>query len=171
MRRRSQRPPFSPNAGSRRRRTIGEDDYFGVIDDLWRTYRAHDRIDVWFAPPGPQWVSDAFMQRIAAQAEAYDVGVQTHVTESLYEMLHGPLYYGKPTLHHLRDLGVLSPRFFDRPRRLADRAGDRRARRDRGGSLAQPELEPAAARRHRAAQRAARARRHRRPRHGWHDDQ
>ncbi len=90
---------------------IGEDDYFGVIDDLWRAYRAHDRIDVWFAPPGPQWVSDSFMQRIAAQAEAYDVGVQTHVTESLYEMLHGPLYYGKPTLHHLRDLGVLSPRF------------------------------------------------------------
>jgi cytosine/adenosine deaminase-related metal-dependent hydrolase len=90
---------------------IGEDDYFGVIDDLWRSYRAHERIDVWFAPPGPQWVSDAFMQRIADQAEAYDVGVQTHVAESLYEMLHGPRYYGKPTLHHLRDLGVLSPRY------------------------------------------------------------
>jgi cytosine/adenosine deaminase-related metal-dependent hydrolase len=90
---------------------MGEDDYFGVIDDLWQAYRAHDRIDVWFAPPGPQWVSDSFMQHIVQQAEAYDVGVQTHVTESLYEMLHGPLYYGKPTLHHLRDLGVLSPRF------------------------------------------------------------
>ncbi len=90
---------------------LDEDDYFGVIDDLWQTYRAHDRIDVWFAPPGPQWVSDAFMQRIAAQAETYDVGVQTHVTESLYEMLHGPRYYGKPTVHHLGDLGVLGPRF------------------------------------------------------------
>ena len=91
--------------------TIGEDDYFGVIDDLWQAYRAHDRIDIWFAPPGPQWVSDAFMQRIAQQAETYDVGVQTHVAESLYEKLHGPRYYGKPMLHHLHDLGVLSPRF------------------------------------------------------------
>ena len=90
---------------------IGEDDYFAVMDDLWRAYRAHDRIDVWFAPPGPQWVSDAFMQRIAQQAETYDVGVQTHVTESLYEMLHGPRYFGKPTLHHLHDLGVLGPRY------------------------------------------------------------
>lgn len=90
---------------------ISEDDYFGVIDELWQTYRAHERIDVWFAPPGPQWVSDAFMQRIAEQAEVYDVGVQTHVTESIYEMLHGPRYYGKPTLHHLRDLGVLSRRY------------------------------------------------------------
>ena len=90
---------------------LDEDDYFGVIDDLWQAYRAHDRIDVWFAPPGPQWVSDAFMQRICAQAETYDVGVQTHVTESLYEGLHGPLYYGKPTVQHLFDLGVLGPRF------------------------------------------------------------
>ena len=90
---------------------LGEDDYFGIIDDLWRRYRGHDRIDVWYAPPGPQWVSDAFMQRIAQQAEARDTGVQTHVSESLYEMLHGPLYYGKPTIRHLFDLGVLGPRF------------------------------------------------------------
>jgi len=71
----------------------------------------HDRIDIWYAPPGPQWVSDAFMQRICAQAAEHGVGVQTHVTESLYEMLHGPLYYGKSTVQHLCDLGVLSPRF------------------------------------------------------------
>ena len=90
---------------------LDEDDYFGIIDDLWRRYRGHDRIDVWYAPPGPQWVSDAFMQRIAEQAEARDTGVQTHVSESFYEMLHGPLYYGKATIRHLFDLGVLGPRF------------------------------------------------------------
>ena len=90
---------------------LDEDDYFGILDDLWRSYRGHQRIDVWYAPPGPQWVSDTFMQRIAEQAEARDTGVQTHVSESLYEMLHGPLYYGKPTVRHLFDLGVLGPRF------------------------------------------------------------
>lgn len=90
---------------------LSEDDYFGIIDDLWRRYRGHDRIDVWYAPPGPQWVSDSFMQRIAEQAETRATGVQTHVSESFYEMLHGPLYYGKPTVRHLFDLGVLGPRF------------------------------------------------------------
>ena len=90
---------------------LGEDDYFGIVDDLWRRYQAHDRIDVWYAPPGPQWVSDSFMQRIAEQAEARDTSVQTHVSESFYEMLHGPRHYGKPTVRHLFDLGVLGPRF------------------------------------------------------------
>ena len=90
---------------------LDEDDYFGIIDDLWRRYRAHDRIDVWYAPPGPQWVSDAFMQRTSEQAEARDAGVQTHVSESFYEMLHGPRHYGTPTVRHLFDLGVLGPRF------------------------------------------------------------
>ena len=91
--------------------SLGEDDYFGIIDDLWRRYRDHDRIDVWYAPPGPQWVSDAFMQRTAEQATARNTGVQTHVSESFYEMLHGPRDYGKPTVRHLFDLGVLGPRF------------------------------------------------------------
>ena len=90
---------------------LDEDDYFGIIDDLWTDHRAHPRIDIWFAPPGPQWVSDDFMQRIAERAAARDTGIQTHVTESVYEKLHGPRSYGKPTMEHLRDLGVLGPRF------------------------------------------------------------
>ena len=90
---------------------LREDDYFAVMDEIWRETRDHPRIDLWFGPPGPQWVSDAFMQHIAERAEAYDAGIQTHVTESIYEKLHGPRFYGKDTLAHLRELGVLSPRF------------------------------------------------------------
>ena len=90
---------------------LREDDYFALMDEIWRETRDHPRIDLWFGPPGPQWVSDTFMQRIAERAEAYDTGIQTHVTESIYEKLHGPRFYGKDTLAHLRELGVLSPRF------------------------------------------------------------
>ncbi len=90
---------------------LREDDYFAVMDEIWRETRDHPRIDLWFGPPGPQWVSDAFLQHIAERAEAADVGIQTHVTESIYEKLHGPRFYGQDTLAHLRDLGVLSPRF------------------------------------------------------------
>jgi cytosine/adenosine deaminase-related metal-dependent hydrolase len=90
---------------------ISEDEYFQVMESIWQEYRDHPRVGVWFGPPGPQWVSDAFMTRIAEHAERWDVGIQTHVDESIYEMIHGPRFYGKHTMLHLNDLGVLSPRF------------------------------------------------------------
>ncbi len=90
---------------------LREDDYFAVMEEIGRETADHPRLDLWFGPPGPQWVSDSFLQRIAECAEATDVGIQTHVTESIYEKLHGPRFYDKDTLAHLRDLGVLSPRF------------------------------------------------------------
>lgn len=90
---------------------ITEDEYFDVMRGIWEEYRDHARVGLWFGPPGPQWVSDAFMTRIAEQAEDWDIGIQTHVDESIYEMIHGPRFYGKHTMLHLHDLGVLSPRF------------------------------------------------------------
>lgn len=90
---------------------LDEDDYFGIMEGLWRAYRGHPRIDVWFAPPGPQWVSDEVLLRTAEAAERLDTGIQTHVNESLYEMLHGLRFYGRSTLSHLHELGVLGPRF------------------------------------------------------------
>lgn len=90
---------------------ITEDEYFEVMESIWREYRDHSRVGLWFGPPGPQWVSDAFMTRIAEHAELWDVGIQTHVDESIYEMIHGPRFYGKHTMLHLHDLGVLGPRF------------------------------------------------------------
>jgi 5-methylthioadenosine/S-adenosylhomocysteine deaminase len=87
------------------------DDYLALIGDLVKTYQAHACIDVWFGPPGPQWVEDDLMVKIAAAAEMLDTGIQTHVTESFYEKLVGPQFYGKSVIAHLQELGVLSPRF------------------------------------------------------------
>jgi 5-methylthioadenosine/S-adenosylhomocysteine deaminase len=96
-------------------RLPGEDhlspaDYFDVFDDLWREYENHPRLSLWFAPPGPQWCSDDFLVRIAEAAARYDTGIQTHLLESIYEKYHGPRAYGRPTLLHLQDLGILNPR-------------------------------------------------------------
>lgn len=90
---------------------ITEDEYFQVMESIWREYRHHARIRLWFGPPGPQWVSDEFMVRIAERAESWNTGIQTHVDESIYEMIHGPRFYGRHTMLHLDELGVLSPRF------------------------------------------------------------
>ncbi|MCP4328605.1 MAG: amidohydrolase family protein [Alphaproteobacteria bacterium] len=90
---------------------IDERDYLAVMDLLCKGYANHPTIDIWYGPPGPQWVSDAFLLDIAAAAARHGTGIQTHVEESFYEKLHGPRDYGKPTVFHLRDLGVLGPRF------------------------------------------------------------
>ncbi len=90
---------------------VTEAEYLAIIEEHWRAHREHPRIDLWFAPPGPQWVSDDFMQKIAESAQRLDTNIQTHVTESLYEKLHGPRFYGRNTMEHLHSLGVLSPHF------------------------------------------------------------
>jgi cytosine/adenosine deaminase-related metal-dependent hydrolase len=91
--------------------SLDRDDYFAILDELHVHYRDHPRLEVWFGPPGPPWVSDGFLAAIAERAEALDTGIQTHLEESYYERLHGPREYGRATLTHLAALGVLSPRF------------------------------------------------------------
>lgn len=90
--------------------SLSPDDFFAIFQRLWQEYRTHPRIDLWFGPPGPQWVSADSLARMAELAEDYDTGIQTHLLESFYERLHGRRAYGRPTLLHLRDLGLLSPR-------------------------------------------------------------
>lgn len=89
---------------------ISEADYFAVMAELQQNWAQHPRVDLWYGPPGPQWVSDECLQRCAEEAARWDCGIQTHVNESFYEKLHGGRAYGKPTMLHLRDLGILSPR-------------------------------------------------------------
>jgi cytosine/adenosine deaminase-related metal-dependent hydrolase len=90
---------------------LPQQDYLELVGDMVKTYRPHPHIQVWFGPPGPQWVSDDLMVQIADAAASLGTGVQTHVTESLPEKILGPKFYGKSVIKHLQDLGVLSPRF------------------------------------------------------------
>ena len=94
--------------------TMRPDEYFALMDSLWERYGAHPRIDVWYGPPGPNWVSDDFLVRTAEHMARHDpttTGIQTHVAESLYEKLYGPRAYGVSVVRHLQQIGVLGPRF------------------------------------------------------------
>ncbi|NJM98005.1 MAG: amidohydrolase family protein [Phormidesmis sp. RL_2_1] len=91
--------------------TLNSQDYLTLVSNAVKQYKAHPRIDVWFGPPGPQWVGDELLIKIAEAAEQLDTGVQTHVMESLPEKLIGPRFYGRSVIAHLHNLGVLSPRF------------------------------------------------------------
>ncbi|MFN8633482.1 MAG: amidohydrolase family protein [Chloroflexota bacterium] len=97
---------FTPGPGD-----LQPDEYLSMMDSVWDAYAGHARIDVWYGPPGPFWVTDDFMVRIAERAHAHGTGIQTHVSESFYEKLYGPRTYDQPVVLHLRELGVLGPRF------------------------------------------------------------
>ncbi len=85
-------------------------DYIRFMEDLVGAWKAHERIDVWFGPPGPPWVSDSFLELIGDAASRLDVNIQTHVSESFYEKLQGPKFHGAPMLVHLHRLGLTGPR-------------------------------------------------------------
>ncbi|HEY9639551.1 MAG TPA: amidohydrolase family protein [Coleofasciculaceae cyanobacterium] len=91
--------------------TLAPAEYLAVISDLVGRYQSHPHIQVWFGPPGPQWVDDDLLVQIVETAERLNTGVQTHAVESFYEKLVGPRCYGKSVVAHLHALGVLSPRF------------------------------------------------------------
>ena len=90
---------------------LSSDDYLAVMTAAVKQYQAHPAIDVWFGPPGPQWVGDELLLKIVERANALETGVQTHVLESFYEKEMGPRFYGKSVIAHLHELGVLNPRF------------------------------------------------------------
>ena len=47
---------------------VTEAEYLDIATQRIRDYRSHPLIDVWFAPPGPQWVSDELMEQLAERA-------------------------------------------------------------------------------------------------------
>ncbi|EKV00568.1 cytosine deaminase-like metal-dependent hydrolase [Leptolyngbya sp. PCC 7375] len=82
-----------------------------LITDFVQQYQTHPHIDIWFGPPGPQWVGDELLVQMVEAAERLDTHVQTHALESFYEKLMGPRLHGQSVIAHLNQLGVLSPRF------------------------------------------------------------
>ncbi len=82
-----------------------------IVSDAVKHYQSHALLDVWFGPPGPQWVGDDGLLKIVEAANQLNTHVQTHALESFYEKEMGPKFYGKSVIAHLHELGMLSPQF------------------------------------------------------------
>lgn len=91
--------------------TLDPKDYFAVVEELHSAYKDHPLVDIWFGPPGPQWITARMYEQIAESAERLDTGIQTHALESFYEKLEGLRSNGVTSIHYFKDLGILSPRF------------------------------------------------------------
>ena len=84
--------------------------YLELVAELAAELRGDDRVAIAFGPPGPHWVDDATLARVATLADRLDLAIHTHASESIYEALEGPRFRGRPTVLALRDLGVLTER-------------------------------------------------------------
>ncbi|MEL7333772.1 MAG: amidohydrolase family protein [Cyanobacteria bacterium J06560_2] len=90
---------------------LSAEGYLAVVSETVIQYQNNELIDVWFGPPGPQWVGDELLVKTVEAANRLGTSVQTHALESFYEKEMGPKFYGKSVIAHLDSLGVLSPSF------------------------------------------------------------
>ncbi|SDZ86453.1 TRZ/ATZ family hydrolase [Microbulbifer marinus] len=72
-------------------------------------YRAHERIDVVFAPHAPYTVGDATLEKIAVYAAEAQVPVQMHLHETAGEVERALTETGERPTERLQRLGLLGP--------------------------------------------------------------
>lgn len=72
-------------------------------------YRAHERIDVVFAPHAPYTVGDETLQRIAVYAAEAQIPVQMHLHETAGEVERALADTGERPTERLQRLGLLGP--------------------------------------------------------------
>lgn len=72
---------------------------------------AEGRIRVAAGPVVPGECSDSFLAGCVRIARDYGVGVHTHLAESKVQAVYGRRRWGKSTVRHLADIGLVGPRF------------------------------------------------------------
>jgi len=87
------------------------DAYFGACAEaVSRWHGAEDRIQVFLGTDGPQRCSMTLLERSRAFLDAYPVGMQSHVLETLTQHVRGMQLYGRSLVAVLEELGLLGPR-------------------------------------------------------------
>lgn len=67
------------------------------------------RTGVLVSVSAPQRATPGFLQQVRALADELDLPVITHVQETRLQVVTGQLFYGKPMVEHLHDVGFLKP--------------------------------------------------------------
>ena len=88
-----------------------ETDFLNLCTDLVRTRhpRSH-RVGLVISASAPQRCTDEFLLGWRRFADVHDLSMVSHVQETRMQVVTGGLFYGKPIVEHLADIGFLSPR-------------------------------------------------------------
>ena len=83
---------------------------FRLISDLLDKYEDHPLIRIAASPTGIEYCSDELIKRVSAFAKKHGIGLHMHCDETAKQ--HDTSYqrFGKSTVEHLQDLGVLGPK-------------------------------------------------------------
>lgn len=74
-----------------------------------RFHGQDDRIEIYLAPIGVQWCSDALLKRVKQTAQEFRTGIQIHLSETKYQRYYGERRFGKSLAKHLGGLAFLGP--------------------------------------------------------------
>lgn len=86
------------------------DRYFLIFDKISKQYHGKNgKINIFFGPVSPVWVSDDLMVKIKNRAKDYSTGIHMHCLETLYQKHYSFRKYGKSIIEHLEKMKILGP--------------------------------------------------------------
>lgn len=83
----------------------GREDALAIIEEWNGT---HPLVSVFLAPSAPFTCSDSLLAWVFEQSETYDLGIQTHVSETAWEVEQSVKQTGLTPLRHLERVGLLT---------------------------------------------------------------
>jgi 5-methylthioadenosine/S-adenosylhomocysteine deaminase len=84
------------------------EDQIRLIEDWHQTPREDPLVQVFLGPSAPFACSEKLLHWIMKTAEKYDLGIQTHVSETAWEVEQSLKATGKRPLEYLESIGLLS---------------------------------------------------------------
>lgn len=88
-----------------------ESDLLGLCSELAkRRHPRSNRVGLVISASAPQRCSDEFLLTCRRMADEHDLAMVTHVQETRMQVVTGGLFYGRPIVEHLANIGFLSPR-------------------------------------------------------------
>ncbi len=88
-----------------------EAEFLSLCAELAKTRHPRaNRVGLVVSASAPQRCSDEFLMTCRRFADEHDLSMVTHVQETRMQVVTGGLFYGKPIVEYLADIGFLSPR-------------------------------------------------------------
>jgi guanine deaminase len=91
-------------------RPADESDLLGLCEELANRHPLSKRVGLVISASAPQRCTDEFLMACRQLADKHDLPMVTHVQETRLQVVTGLLFYGKPIVEHLAEIGFLSPR-------------------------------------------------------------
>jgi 5-methylthioadenosine/S-adenosylhomocysteine deaminase len=104
---------FSPELlhAMRQLKPPAERDLLELCEELApKRHPRSERVGLVISASAPQRCTDAFLMSCRRLADKHDLPMVTHAQETRLQVVTGGVFYGKPIVEHLDEIGFLSPR-------------------------------------------------------------